>query len=261
MIKISVIVTTYNRPKLLKETLDSILNQTYVNFELIVVDNNSNYDFFNFIKSFNDSRIKAYQNENNGIIAVNRNFGIKKAKGKYIAFCDDDDIWIQSKLEVQLKQIEKNRKDIISSNISVFEKNLNTILFNSKSSKPRNIYDLLWLNKIYTSTVLVKNSDLLFFNEDPNLITVEDYELWIKLMFNGCKFDFTDQNLIYYRKAQTGAYLKSSKNRNIKLIYLFKTILKKKINFIQYLFVLFLILNQLLRFSVKTLKNIFKKKS
>ena len=78
MIKISVIVTTYNRPKLLKETLDSILNQTYVDFELIVVDNNSNYDFFKLIESFNDNRIIAYQNENDGVIAVNRNFGIKK---------------------------------------------------------------------------------------------------------------------------------------------------------------------------------------
>ena len=58
MINISVIVTTYNRPKLLKETLDSILNQTYIDFELIVVDNNSNYDFFKLIESFNDNRIK-----------------------------------------------------------------------------------------------------------------------------------------------------------------------------------------------------------
>ena len=75
---VSVIVTTYNREILLKETINSILCQTFKEFELIVVDNYSNYDYFKFINSFNDSRILPFQNKNKGIIAVNRNFGIKK---------------------------------------------------------------------------------------------------------------------------------------------------------------------------------------
>ena len=74
---VSVIVTTYNRKEMLKETILSILNQTYSNFELIVVDNFSDYDFFNFIKSFEDSRLKPIQHNNNGIIAINRNLGLK----------------------------------------------------------------------------------------------------------------------------------------------------------------------------------------
>ena len=256
MIKISVIVTTYNRPKLLKETLDSILNQTYVDFELIVVDNNSNYDFFKLIESFNDNRIIAYQNENDGIIAVNRNFGIKKSKGQYIAFCDDDDIWVKSKLEIQLRQIEISHADIISSNISIFKDNIKDILIETKAKKPRNLYDSLWFNQVYTSTVLVRNSELLFFSEDPNLITVEDYGLWINLMINGFKFDFSAQNLIYYRKASDGAYIKNYRKRNIKLIYLYRSILKKEINIFQYLFTLFLIVNQIIRLCIK--KIIYK---
>ena len=75
---VSVVVTTYNRKEMLKITIKSILNQTYDNIELLIIDNYSNYDFFNFISSFNDSRIKAFQNKNNGIIAVNRNYGINK---------------------------------------------------------------------------------------------------------------------------------------------------------------------------------------
>ena len=253
MLQISVIVTTFNRPKLLKETLDSILNQTYVDFELIVVDNNSNYDFFKLMESFNDTRIKAFQNKNNGIIAVNRNFGIKKANGKYIAFCDDDDIWVKSKLEIQHSQIETSLADIISSNISIFECNTNNILNNTKANKPKSLYDLLWFNQVYTSTVLVKNSELLFFSEDANLITVEDYRLWISLMINGYKFDFSDQNLIYYRKSTDGAYINNYKKRNIKLIYLYRSILKTKINVLQYFFTVFLIFNQLFRFLFKKL--------
>ena len=79
MNKLSVVVTTYNRRFLLKETLDSILAQTYKDFELIVVDNHSDYEFFDFIGTFNDPRIKPYRNENGGIISVNRNFGIEKS--------------------------------------------------------------------------------------------------------------------------------------------------------------------------------------
>ena len=94
MPKISVIVTTYNRKELLKETINSIINQTFKDFELIVVDNNSNYNFLSEIKSFDDERIVAFQNNNNGIIARNRNFGIMKSKGEFIAFCDDDDLWV-----------------------------------------------------------------------------------------------------------------------------------------------------------------------
>ena len=104
---VTVVVTTYNRKELLKETIDSILNQTYTNFELIVVDNFSNYDFLKHVKSFEDKRIIAFQNQNNGIIAVNRNFGIKRANGDYIAFCDDDDLWLPNKLETQIRNFDK----------------------------------------------------------------------------------------------------------------------------------------------------------
>ena len=106
---VSVIVTTFNRKELLKETIDSILNQTFTDFELIVVDNYSEYNFVDYIKSFSDNKLIAFQNKNNGIIAVNRNYGIKKAKGKYIAFCDDDDCWDSEKLAKQIPYLrEKN---------------------------------------------------------------------------------------------------------------------------------------------------------
>ena len=89
MPKVSVVVTTYNRPDLVKETIDGILNQTFQDFELIVVDNYSNYDFFELIENIGGKKIRAFQNQNNGVIAVNRNVGIKNAIGEYIAFCDD----------------------------------------------------------------------------------------------------------------------------------------------------------------------------
>ena len=104
--KVSVIILTFNRPEMLRETIDSILTQDYTNFELIIVDNHSNYDFFELLSSYEDDRIKGYQNHNNGFLAVNRNFGITKAKGEYLAFCDDDDLWSSHKLSRQVEILE-----------------------------------------------------------------------------------------------------------------------------------------------------------
>ena len=199
MEEISVIVTTYNRREFLTETLNSILNQTFKDFELIVVDNYSNYDFLSHIKSFNDKRIRPFQNKNNGIIAVNRNFGIKKAKGKYLAFCDDDDIWMKKKLEVQIDRIRQNGCDLVSSNMMLFKDNINNIVGKQKNRLTKNLNDLLKTNQINTSTVLVKRSELVYFSCDKVLITIEDYALWLNLHINGFKFDFINEPMIYYR--------------------------------------------------------------
>ena len=94
---VSVILITYNRECFLKETIDSILAQTYRNFELIIIDNFSDYDFNALVNSYHSNKIRAFQNQNNGIIAINRNFGIERARGNYLAFCDDDDIWYPNK--------------------------------------------------------------------------------------------------------------------------------------------------------------------
>ena len=109
MPKVSVILTTYNRPDLVKKTILSILNQTFIDFELIVVDNYSDYNFLGLIEEINDQRIYAFQNKNNGNISINRNFALEIAKGDFIAFCDDDDIWENNKLQVQVDFICKKK--------------------------------------------------------------------------------------------------------------------------------------------------------
>lgn len=99
---VSVIVTTYNRPEFLRESIRSILAQTYKDFELLVVDNYSNYDAEDLVQSFHDSRMRFFRNDNKGFIGANRNFAIQRAAGKWLAFCDDDDVWAFSKLEKQV---------------------------------------------------------------------------------------------------------------------------------------------------------------
>ena len=217
---ISIIVTTYNRKELLTKTLHSILHQTYCDFELIVVDNFSNYDFYEHIKSFEDDRIRPYQNQNNGIIAVNRNWGIKKAKGDYIAFCDDDDIWFKNKLEIQMEYLLRENIDLISSNVVLFRgKHYTKIFAQSKNRKVKSISDFLYRNQINTSTVLLRKSNKVYFNEDPNLVAIEDYSLWLGLYAGGYKFSFINVPLVYYRY-QSGSHNSINCQYHLKLVYL-----------------------------------------
>lgn len=256
MINISVIVTTYNRPKLLKETLDSILNQTYVDFELIVVDNNSNYDFFKLIKSFNDNRIIAYQNENNGIIAVNRNFGIRKATGKYIAFCDDDDLWIKSKLQDQFKLTTNLNKNILIHS--------NTILFgeevSSKVTKKFNISkfeDFYLSNPITYSSVMLTNSDKIIFDEDSSKKASEDFDLWIKLLIDGYKIILINQPLVKYRISSNSAFRNNYSLSYLRSLYvLYGNILEFKLKDINYLKLCYVSFKFLMKFAVRKFQGL-----
>tara|TARA_B100000963_G_scaffold361982_1_gene401591 strand:- start:9280 stop:10167 length:888 start_codon:yes stop_codon:yes gene_type:complete len=201
---VSVIVTTFNRKDMLKTTIESILNQSFSQFELLVVDNFSNYDFINFINSFNDSRIKSFQNNNNGIIAVNRNFGIKKSRGKYIAFCDDDDYWDKNKLFDQIKVFQSFDTILVSSlalnfgaDTNFFSKNYG-FLYNRINLGYKS---LLISNPIVLSSTLIKSEVLKKvggFSEDKNLIAVEDYDLYLRIFDLG-NFVLIKKFLIYYR--------------------------------------------------------------
>tara|TARA_X000000368_G_scaffold414647_1_gene404879 strand:- start:191 stop:970 length:780 start_codon:yes stop_codon:yes gene_type:complete len=246
MHNLSVIVTTYNRPSLLNETIKSILNQTFVDFELIVVDNFSNYNFFELIKSYNDKRIKAFQNQNNGVIAANRNYGIKKASGKFIAFCDDDDIWVENKLDVQMNIIKKKKIDFISSNMFLFKSKIEDITGLTKNRLVTSFNDFLSCNQINTSTVIAKKSSILKFNESNKLVSIEDFELWLKLYLNNYKFYFINKPLVYYRLSSHNMSFKNYAHKHLRLIYLMNIFLTsnskeisyftlKKIIFINYL--------------------------
>lgn len=226
MPKVSIIVTTFNRKEYLTETIQSILNQTYQDFELIVVDNYSNYNFFSHIVSFNSEKIRPFQNLNNGIIAVNRNFGIKHATGDFIAFCDDDDIWINTKLHDQLKFLYETNCDLVYSNMFIFKGDINNIIGRTSNRKIKSLKNLINNNPIVTSSVLVRNSDI-FFPENPNLIAIEDYALWLNLYLKGFRFKFSEKPLIYFRISETNTSTNKEMyiTKHLKLIYLYVSLL------------------------------------
>lgn len=99
---VSIIMPSYNSEKYIRDSIESVLNQTYPYWELLIVDDCSTDKTVDIIKSFKDERIKLFQNKINGGAAISRNWALREAKGKWIAFLDSDDIWLPKKLEEQL---------------------------------------------------------------------------------------------------------------------------------------------------------------
>ena len=107
-ISIDVLITTFNSEKYIKETINSVLNQTYKNYKIIIVDDCSTDKTFDICKKYAKkykNKIKLYKlKKNSSSAAIPRNFGIKKCKSEYIAFLDSDDIWMNNKLEYQVSK-------------------------------------------------------------------------------------------------------------------------------------------------------------
>ena len=181
---VSVIVTTFNRKELLRETINSILKQTFTDFELIVVDNYSDYNFIDYIKSFGDNKLIAFQNKNNGIIAVNRNYGIKKAMGKYIAFCDDDDCWDSEKLSKQIPYLMDKKVMGVGSIYSIIGSVENTKKSSQDKLKHLKFEDVIQSNKLALSSLIIKKRANHFFNEDRQFIGLEDWYFQLNILFN-----------------------------------------------------------------------------
>tara|TARA_Y100000768_G_scaffold113266_1_gene83444 strand:- start:176 stop:964 length:789 start_codon:yes stop_codon:yes gene_type:complete len=124
---VSIIMNCHNGEKYLKQSINSIISQTYSNWELIFWDNLSKDESKNIVKDFDDRRIKYHSSKNFLKLYDARNHAIKKATGKYITFLDTDDYWIKEKLEKQVNFIKKNKKyKLIYSNFLILDEIKNT---------------------------------------------------------------------------------------------------------------------------------------
>ena len=188
---VSIIVPTFNRLFDLKLAIQSVNNQTYKNIELIIIDNFSDDGTKEFISSLKSPSIQFYQVKNNGIIGLSRNFGINKARGKYVAFLDSDDKWSNDKLELSIQALKDNNADFLYSNFLEVSNGFELkIRVKNISSDPLNFL-LSSGNPIATSTVVLKRDILkedCFFSEDRDKVAWEDYYLWLKIAENGYKF-------------------------------------------------------------------------
>lgn len=121
MLKVSVIIPTYNRSAYLKLAIESILNQSYTNFEIIITDNASTDDTETVVKAFNSDKIKFFKNLENYGVVRNHNIAIEKSSGQYIHIFSDDDLMEQNSLEAKVKILDELQ------NVGLVHSNINTI--------------------------------------------------------------------------------------------------------------------------------------
>lgn len=187
---VSVVMPTYNHAGFIKEAVDSVLNQSYRNLELIIIDNYSEDKTADIIGSYKDQRIKYLKFRNNGIIAASRNYGIQQAGGKYVAFIDSDDVWLPAKLTLQVAALETGggprgisfcKFKVISPDTADHEK----IMGPKSPVLPERLYErLIKANFIVSSsTVVLKKAldEVGLFDEHPDLRCSEDFDLWLRI--------------------------------------------------------------------------------
>lgn len=195
---ISVIIPTYNRADVLGRAIDSVLNQTYEDYEIIIVDDCSDDNTKEVVRKFDDGRIKFIRHENNKGGAAARNTGIAAARGKYIAFLDSDDEWVPNKLQAQIGLLRDtgNLTSCIYTGYKVVRED-GTIESGPTPKKKGDIYeDELYRDWVSpTSTVMVESRVFeksgLF---DPELPAKQDYDMWLRISQN-FKFDFIEKPL------------------------------------------------------------------
>lgn len=214
MPNVSIIIPMYNAEKYIKEAIDSVLKQTYKDFEIIVIDDGSTDNTKSKLLDYG-SQIKYIYQENAGP-AVARNRGIKEAKGEYIAFLDADDIWMPEKLERQIRKLKNNSEfGVIHTDRLRLEPD-GSVKPNEKIVPEGFIFEeLLRNNFIICSSVLVKKecfNEVGLFDEDRKN-RAEDYDMWLRIS-RKYAISFIAEPLIKYRVNMNG-YNRS----NIKAMY------------------------------------------
>lgn len=178
---VSIIMPTYNCAKFIKETIESVLNQTYENWELVIVDDCSNDNTEEIVESFNDKRIKYHKLEKNSGAAVARTTAMKMAIGNYMAFLDSDDLWKKEKLEKQLEFMKKNNYNFTCTAYEQIDEEGNKLNKVIKTKKKANYNRILLDCPVGNSTVMY-NVDNLGKFEVPNIRKRNDDALWLQIL-------------------------------------------------------------------------------
>ncbi len=215
---VSIITPAYNCSSTIRETYESIKQQSFNDFEWIVVEDHSTDDSFLFIEEMvkHDERVVLLQTPTNSGAAVARNLGIEKAKGRYIAFLDADDLWVKDKLQKQLEFMKANGYSFTFTNYEMFSnsghKGYRLIKHNLLAYK-----DLLKSNRIGCSTVIYDSSVLGRVYMPLDCEKREDHGAWLDITRNGTKAYLLEECLTKYR-VESGS-VSSNKFKMIKYQY------------------------------------------
>jgi glycosyltransferase involved in cell wall biosynthesis len=203
MARVSVIIPTHNRARFLGAAISSVLNQTYTDFELVVVDDGSRDETVEVVGKFHDDRLRLIRHPEPKGGAAARNTGIRNSTAAYVAFLDDDDEWYPEKLRLQVELLDRSPAGtgVIYAGFEKFESGSGRIVERRMPSQRGNLREsLLVANPVAgTSTVLVRRECLEAVGGfDEELTSFQDFDLWLRLSAH-CEFDFVPQVLYKYR--------------------------------------------------------------
>lgn len=177
---VSIIMPSYNTAQYIKESIDSVLSQTYTNWELIIVDDCSTDETDRIVAGIRDERIRYFKNTQNSGAAVSRNKALREARGKWIAFLDSDDLWHPEKLEKQIRFMEENDYKFTYTDYRI---QLNGTWLPYVYTGPRVVNARKMKDYCYFSTITV-----MYDREYVGLIQIEpvrknnDYAMWLKII-------------------------------------------------------------------------------
>ena len=195
--KISVLMSVYNAEKFLREAIDSILNQTFKDFEFIIINDDSTDSSKKIILSYKDQRIRYFENDKNLGVAVTLNKGLKLARAKLIARMDADDISFPNRFEKQYKKIQKDKKIAVLASVYDVVDESGKFLYTEKYAKsPEEIYyTLQFYNCFGHSTVMFRKHIILdIFNGYDKNHESEDYNLPV----DSQSHDANNRNLVFF---------------------------------------------------------------
>ena len=198
---VSIIMNCYNGQKYLREAVQSVINQTYKNWEIIFWDNQSKDKSSQILKSFKDKRIKYFKSKNFSKLYNARNLAINKAKGKFISFLDVDDYWINTKLEKQIDLFNKEKNLIlVYSNVFILNDSNKSYKIFAKDTLPSGkiTQNLLSNYRMPVITTILKKSLFTKIKFKSNYEIIGDFDFFTKLSLKGL-FGPIQEPLAYYR--------------------------------------------------------------
>lgn len=228
MEKVDILLATYNGEKYLREQINSILNQTYTEFRLLISDDGSTDETRAVLEEYKnkDSRIEVFFQENNLGVVKNFEFLLEKVEAKYYMFSDQDDIWKEGKIEKSLKKIEEGF-DLVYSDLEVVDENLNVTYESywklkgiSNKIKKYNNFESLYLNNFVTGCTIISKKELInSFMPLPNTSKFVLHDYWISLIIsqNG-KIAYIEEPLIKYRQHKNNKVGSKKKSDELKSI-------------------------------------------
>ena len=208
MPNISIIIPTYNSASHLKEAIESVLNQTYSDLEIMIIDDGSTDKTKQVVENQKDPRAKYLHVSHAGFPAVPRNEGLRESEGDLLAFCDDDDLWYPTKLEEQIPVLLSGEYGMCTTDYDYIDQDGKLL---HGVNHYRKYYGPIDWKTFFPSMGFICNAAGLFtrevfervggVNEDPKLRAHEDFEYWMRVLYES-KGYFINRKLVSYRLHQ-----------------------------------------------------------